>query len=198
MGCGASRGGALAVEPSGLAKPEPAVDVDGGAAKNAAGVAARSSSERVEKVAAIGPDAGQGLTVVAAESPVGSLETSPGPTRGNSSPWAQPEVVKPAAGSQVVEAAAALSATSSCGSDVVQLSESVNSGSELDDDEIDGAIEGVELDENQKIVVHWLRNLGMLEYWPQFFEHSLCDMVGAAFVSRPPLSALGFTHPCGP
>jgi hypothetical protein len=89
---------------------------------------------------------------------------------------------------RVVEAVST-SDLSSCGSDVAQFSESsVHSGSDLDD-EID---ELGQLDENQKTVAHWLRNLGMLEYWPQFFEHELCDMVGACDLSRPPASCL---HP---
>ena len=69
---------------------------------------------------------------------------------------------------------------SSCGSDVAQFSDTHSTvDSELADDEIDGL---GRLDENQKTVVHWLRNLGMLQYWPKFFEHELCDMVGARCV----------------
>lgn len=80
---------------------------------------------------------------------------------------------------RAVERVSATSETeniSSCGSETVQFSDSsVHSASELDDE-----MEGFGgLDENQKTVVHWLDNLGMLEYWPHFFEHELCDMVGA-------------------
>lgn len=88
---------------------------------------------------------------------------------------------------------------SSCGSDIAQLADSSvhSSGSELDD-EFDGL--GL-LDENQKTVAHWLRTLGMLEYWPQFFEHELCDMVSACVLSRHCVllvakRVLGFTRPC--
>ena len=76
-----------------------------------------------------------------------------------------------------ISTASTASDVSSCGSDVAQFSDTHSSvHSELADDEIDGL---GRLDENQKTVVHWLRNLGMLQYWPQFFEHELCDMVGA-------------------
>ena len=108
-----------------------------------------------------------------------------GPPAGETSPR-ELEAAKSA-----VVAAALSDAASSVGSDVAQYT--YDEDDELDDRELDDDELGElgDLDENQKTVVHWLRNLGMLEYWPTFFEHELCDMEAVLHVTAAELRALG-------